>query len=56
MAQNDEKNADDSINKAPKKNPFELKYEQNIPKTEDWKACTFVLYKEEKIKELMKGW
>lgn len=56
MAQNDEKRAEESINKAPKKNPFEIKYEQNIPKTEDWQTCTFVLDKKEKIKELMKGW
>ena len=56
IAQNDIKKAEEAINKAPKKNPFELKYEQNIPKTEDWQACTFVLDKEEKLKELMKGW
>lgn len=56
IAQNDEKKAEESINKAPKKNQFEFKYEQNIPKTEDWQACTFVLDKEDKIKELMKGW
>lgn len=56
IAQNYEKKAEEAINKAPKKNPFELKYEQNIPKTEDWQACTFVLDKEEKLKELMKGW
>ena len=56
MAKNDEKGAEDAINKIPKKNPFELKYEQNIPKTEDWQSCTFVLDKSEKLKELMKGW
>ncbi len=56
IAQNDEKKAEESLNKAPKKNPFTLKYEQNIPKTEDWQACTFVLDKEEKLRELMKGW
>lgn len=56
MAKNDEKGAEDAINKVPKKNPFELKYEQNIPKTEDWQSCTFVLDKSEKLKELMKGW
>lgn len=56
IAQNDVKRAEESINKVPKKNPFDLKYEQNIPKTEDWQACTFVLDKEEKLKELMRGW
>ncbi|HRC79891.1 MAG TPA: phospholipase D-like domain-containing protein [Sedimentibacter sp.] len=56
MAQNDLKKAEEAINKTPNKNPFELKYEQNIPKTEDWQACTFVLNKEDKLRELMKGW
>jgi ERCC4-related helicase len=56
MAQNDLKKAEEAINKTPKKNPFELKYEQNIPKTEDWQACTLVLNKEDKLRELMKGW
>lgn len=56
MAQNDEKRALEAINKVPKKHPFELKYEQNIPKTEDWQACTFVLDKRDKLKELLKGW
>lgn len=56
MAQNDEKLAEEAINKVPKKHPFELKYEQNIPRTEDWQACTFVLDKSEKLKELLKGW
>ena len=56
MAQNDEKRAEEAINKTPKKHPFAIKYEQNIPKTEDWNACTFVLDKSEKLKELLKGW
>ena len=56
MAQHDEKRAEEAINKIPKKHPFELKYELNIPKTEDWQSCTFVLDKTEKLKELMKGW
>jgi len=56
MAQNDEKRAEEAINKVPKRHPFELKYEQNIPKTEDWQSCTFVLDKSEKLKELLKGW
>jgi len=51
-----EKHAEEAINKVPKKHPFELKYEQNIPKTEDWQSCTFVLDKGEKLKELLKGW
>ena len=56
MAQNDEKRAMEAINKVPKRNPFALKYEENIPKTEDWQSCTFVLDKSEKLKELLKGW
>jgi superfamily II DNA or RNA helicase len=56
IAQNDVKRAEEAINKVPKKHPFELKYEQNIPKTEDWQSCTFVLDKSEKLKELLKGW
>jgi superfamily II DNA/RNA helicase len=56
MAQNDIKRAEESINNNTKKNPFELKYDQTPPKTEDWQACTFVLDKQEKLKELMKGW
>jgi len=56
MAQNDEKRAEEAINKVPKKHPFELKYEQNILKTEDWQSCTFVLDKGEKLKELLRGW
>lgn len=56
MAQNDIKRAEESISNNTIKNPFELKYDQIPPKTEDWQACTFVLDKQEKLKELMKGW
>lgn len=56
MAQNDEKRALEAINRVPRKHPFELKYEQHIPKTEDWQSCAFVLDKSEKVKELMRGW
>jgi len=56
MAQNDELRAEEAINKVPKRHPFELKYELNIPKTEDWQSCSFVLDKKEKLKELMNGW
>jgi superfamily II DNA or RNA helicase len=56
IAQNDEKRAEEAINKVPKKHPFELKYEHNVPKTEDWLSCSFVLEKSEKLRELMKGW
>jgi superfamily II DNA or RNA helicase len=56
MAQNDEKRALEAINKVPRKHPFELKYEQHIPKTEDWQSCAYVLDKSEKVKELMRGW
>ncbi len=56
MAQNDEKRAEEAINKVPKKHPFAIKYEESIPKTEDWQGCTFVLDKDDKMKELLKGW
>lgn len=36
VEQNDQQKAQEAINKVPDKYPFELKYEQNIPKTEDW--------------------
>lgn len=56
MAQNDEKRAEEAINRIPKRHPFDIKYEMRVPKTQNWEACTFVLDKGEKLKELMKGW
>ena len=56
VAQNDEKRAQEAINKVPKKNPFIIKYEMQIPDCGDWEKCTEVLDKQEKLKELMKGW
>lgn len=56
MAQNDEKRAEEAINKVPKKNPFIIKYEMDIPDCGDWEKCEVVLDKQEKLNELMKGW
>ena len=56
MAQNDEQKALEAINKVPQHNPFTLKYEIDIPDCGDWEKCTEVLDKQEKLKELMKGW
>ena len=56
VAQNDEKRAQEAISKVPKKNPFIIKYEMQIPDCGDWEKCTEVLDKQEKLKELMKGW
>jgi superfamily II DNA/RNA helicase len=56
MAQNDEQKALEAINKVPQHNPFTLKYEIDIPDCGDWEKCTEVLDKQEKFKELMKGW
>lgn len=56
MAQNDEQRAIETINKMPKKNPFILKYEMSIPECGDWEKCAVVLEKQEKLRELMKGW
>lgn len=56
IAQNDEQKAIEAINKVPKKNPFIIRYEMEIPNCGDWEKCTEVLDKKEKIDELMKGW
>ena len=56
MAQNDEKRALELIDGMPKRSPFEIRYEEDIPKTEDWSACEFVLDKKEKKTALMQGW
>ena len=55
----DENNIDaakERIDKMPKKNPFNLKYEERIPKTENWATCSFVLDKIESKNQLLKGW
>ncbi len=56
IAQDDEQKALESINKVPKKNPFIIKYEMDIPELGDWEKCESVLDKKEKFAELMKGW
>lgn len=56
IAQNDEQKALEAINKVPKKNPFTIKYEMEIPDCGDWEKCTIVLDRSEKTAELMKGW
>ena len=56
MAQNDEQKALEAINKVPKKNPFTIKYEMEIPDCGDWEKCTVVLGRTEKLTELMRGW
>jgi len=56
MAQDDEAKALEAINKVPKKNPFIIKYEMEIPDCGDWEKCTNVLDKDEKVVQLMRGW
>lgn len=56
VAQNDEQRALEAINKLPRKNPFVIKYEMEIPDCGDWEKCTDVLEKQEKFAELVKGW
>lgn len=56
VAQNNIDAAKDRIDKIPKKNPFNLKYEERIPKTEDWATCSFVLDKSETRNQLLMGW
>ena len=56
MAQNDEQRAIEAINRAPDRNPFTIRYEMEIPVCEDWGKSAEVLPREEKIRELIKGW
>jgi superfamily II DNA or RNA helicase len=56
LAQKDEQRALEAINKMPEKNPFKLKYETDIPKSADWEKCEFVIDKQEKRRELLRGW
>ena len=36
--------------------PYTLKCEAMPLKTEDWKQCEIILDKQDKMKQLMKGW
>ena len=56
IAKNDEESAEKAINKLPKKNPFELKYEERPPDCGDWEKCSVVLDKQDELRELMRGW
>lgn len=56
MALDDEQLALEAINKVPKKNPFVIKYEMDIPDCGDWEKCTYVLDRREKNDALMKSW
>lgn len=48
--------AKERIDELPKQNPSTIKYETIPPKTEDWNSCTTVLNKEDKKKQLLRGW
>ena len=56
IALNHEAQAKERINAIPVTNPFTLKYEAMPLKTEDWESCEIVLDKQDKMKQLMKGW
>ena len=56
IAKNDEKAALEAINRVPQKNPFVIKYEDNIPDCGEWEKCEAVLNRAEKIAELKKRW
>ncbi len=56
IALNNEAQAKERINAIPAKNPFALKYESMPLETEDWESCEIVLDKQDKMKQLMKGW
>ena len=56
IALNNEAQAKERINAIPAANPFTLKYEAMPLKTEDWESCEIVLNKQDKMKQLMKGW
>ncbi len=40
----------------PQKNPFQIKYEETIPESGNWEACTKVLDKQDAMKQLLRGW
>ncbi len=56
IAMNNEAKAKERINSMPASNPFTLKYETGSLATEDWDMCEMVLDKQDKMKQLMKGW
>lgn len=56
IAMNNESKAKERINSLPASNPFTLKYETGSLATEDWDTCEMVLDKQDKMKQLMKGW
>ena len=56
IALNNEAQAKERINAIPATNPFTLKHEAMPLKTEDWESCEIVLDKQDKMKQLMKGW
>ena len=56
IAQDNEQAAMEAINKVPKKNPFLVKYEMNIPDCGEWEKCTEVLDRTEKLMELKHRW
>ncbi|MCL1876071.1 MAG: hypothetical protein FWF87_07435 [Synergistaceae bacterium] len=56
IAQKDDARAELAINKLPRSNPFQLKYEEKIPDCGDWEKCAVVLNKNDKLIELLKGW
>lgn len=56
IALDDEMQAKEKINSIPPSNPFTLKYEAMPLKTENWEVCEMVLDKQDKMKQLMKGW
>lgn len=56
VAKNNIDAAKERIDILPKQNPFNIKYENKLPKTEDWSTCTYVLDKGDKEKQLLIGW
>lgn len=56
IALNNEALAKEKINAIPATNPFALKYEEMPLQTEDWESCEIVLDKQDKMKQLLKGW
>jgi superfamily II DNA or RNA helicase len=56
IALDNEQQAQERIDAIPKQNPFSIKYETIPPHTENWEACTTVLDKQDKMRQLMRGW
>ena len=56
IALGQEEKAKERISAIPASNPFTLKYETMPLETEDWESCEIVLDKQDKMKQLMKGW